>query len=469
MTDTKTLIKNWIEAHGEDFVADLSRLVAVRSVKAEALEGKPYGEECARVLQVAEDIAAGYGFDTKNWDNYVLTADMGPAERGLDILAHLDVVGEGKGWDTDPYTVVLDADGDTLYGRGVTDDKGPVAAALLAMRCVKELGLPMSKGLRLIMGADEESGSSDIKHYYSIEKPAPATFTPDAWFPIYNTEKGGYKPTFSMKFAPTEALPRVSFFEGGFRTNVLPGDAEAVVLGLDENDVKLYLAFAADDTETVFTCQPMEGGVRIICKGVQAHASLPEMGNNAITALLDALSRLPLADCDSTRAVRGLSWAFPHGDFGGEALGVNMEDDISGPMTVVFSILNMDETGFSGQYDSRVPICANDDNCRKVVEAFLGELGFTVTGQMRPGHHTPAEGEFVSTLMACYEEVSGLKAECLSMGGGTYVHNIPGGVAFGPGFPGYDSREHGANERAQLSDMLKAAQIYALAIARLCK
>lgn len=467
MNDQNTLIKNWIQAHGEDFVNDLSRLVAVRSVKADALPGMPYGEECARVLQVAEKIAAGYGFGTKNWDNYVLTADLGPKDRALDILAHLDVVGEGKGWDTDPYTVVLD--GDTLYGRGVTDDKGPVAAALLAMRCVKELGLPITKGVRLIMGADEESGSSDIRYYYNIEKPAPGTFTPDAWFPIYNTEKGGYKPTFTMAFDATDALPRVSFIEGGFRTNVLPGDAEAIVLGMTAEEVQPALAQATEETGVEFKCEPAEGGVHIIAHGVQAHASLPEMGNNANTGIINALCRLPLAECGSTKAVRGLGRAFPHGDWEGEALGVKMEDDISGPMTVVFSILNLDEKGMSGQYDSRVPLCANEDNCQKVVESFLGALGFTVTGKMRPGHHTPAEGEFVSTLLGCYEEISGLKGECLAMGGGTYVHNIPGGVAFGPGFPGYDSREHGANERAELSDMLKAAAIYALAIARLCK
>ncbi len=50
----------------------------------------------------------------------------------------------------------------------------------LCMRAVKELGIPLKKNVRLILGTDEECGSSDIRHYYSIEKEAPMTFSPDA-------------------------------------------------------------------------------------------------------------------------------------------------------------------------------------------------------------------------------------------------------------------------------------------------
>ena len=55
-----------------------------------------------------------------------------------------------------------------IYGRGTADDKGPAIAALYAMRAVKELGIPVKKNVRLILGTDEECGSSDIRHYYSV-------------------------------------------------------------------------------------------------------------------------------------------------------------------------------------------------------------------------------------------------------------------------------------------------------------
>ena len=46
------------------------------------------------------------------------------------------------------------------------------------MRCVKDLGIPLTKNVRLILGTDEECGSSDIEHYYDVEKEAPMTFSP---------------------------------------------------------------------------------------------------------------------------------------------------------------------------------------------------------------------------------------------------------------------------------------------------
>ena len=62
----------------------------------------------------------------------------------LDILAHLDVVPAGEGWQvTEAFEPVV-KDGN-LYGRGTADDKGPAVAALYAMRAVKELGIPLKK------------------------------------------------------------------------------------------------------------------------------------------------------------------------------------------------------------------------------------------------------------------------------------------------------------------------------------
>lgn len=94
----------------------------------------------------------------------------------MDVLAHLDIVPAGDGWTvTEPFVPVV-KDG-KIYGRGTADDKGPAIAALYAMRAVKELGIPVKKNVRLILGTDEECGSSDIRHYYSVEEEAPMTFS----------------------------------------------------------------------------------------------------------------------------------------------------------------------------------------------------------------------------------------------------------------------------------------------------
>ena len=63
----------------------------------------PYGEGPAKALEAALRLAESMGFKTKNYDNYVGTVDFNDNEKGLDILAHLDVVPAGDEW-----TVILE-------------------------------------------------------------------------------------------------------------------------------------------------------------------------------------------------------------------------------------------------------------------------------------------------------------------------------------------------------------------------
>jgi succinyl-diaminopimelate desuccinylase len=87
---------------------------------------------------------------------------------------------------------------------------------------------------------------------------------------------------------------------------------------------------------------------------------------------------------------------------------------------------------------------------------------------MNPPHCTDENSEFVKTLLNSYEAVTGLKGQCMAIGGGTYVHHIEGGVAFGCAMPGIDYRIHGANEFMPVNDLINSAKIFALAILRLC-
>jgi succinyl-diaminopimelate desuccinylase len=103
----------------------------------------------------------------------------------------------GEGWTvTEPFKPIV-KDG-RIYGRGTSDDKGPLLCALYAMRALKETGVELKKGVRLIMGADEETGSgTDIAKYYATEPEAEMTFSPDAEFPLINIEKGQFRGTIS--------------------------------------------------------------------------------------------------------------------------------------------------------------------------------------------------------------------------------------------------------------------------------
>ena len=87
---------------------------------------------------------------------------------------------------------------------------------------------------------------------------------------------------------------------------------------------------------------------------------------------------------------------------------------------------------------------------------------------MLPPHHVDGNSPFVKTLLGAYEEYTGRKGECVSMGGGTYVHDLKNGVAFGAALPETDNRMHGADEFAVIDELLLSAKIFAQVIADLC-
>lgn len=460
-------IESWF-ADKEPLLLDgISRLVSIRSVRGEPAPGAPFGPGPAAALEEALKLAEEWGLkDPANQEGYVGTADLNDGETVLHILGHLDVVNEGEGWTiTEPYAPkVLDG---CIYGRGTDDDKGPVAVSMLAMKCVKDLGIPLSKNVRLIMGTDEESGSADIAHYFASHPFAPNTFSPDSGFPVVNIEKGGYRPKFEKSWPRCEGLPRLAWFHGGIRLNILPADASCAIEGLSQADVLPDAAAVSAETGVCFHTSSKDGLTVIQAKGTASHAAFPQGGNNAITGLLTLLGHLPLCG-GAAEAVAALNELFPHGDSAGKALGIAQGDTISHDLTVAFSLLEMDETGLRGQFDSRVPICATKANCADVAETAFARYGFTLTGEMAEPHHTPADSDFVRTLLRCYENYTGLKGECLAIGGGTYVHSIPGGVAFGCSFPGFNTFLHGPDERARISDLMTSAKIFAQVIVELC-
>ena len=443
------------------------RLVSINSVDGAPAPGAPFGPGPAAALDEALSIAQEWGLIGKNHEGYVGTADLNTLPDALHLLCHLDVVAPGEGWSvTKPFSPkVIDG---MIYGRGTDDDKGPAVACLLAMKAVKDLGIPLKGNCRLILGTNEESGSGDIAWYFARNPYAPATFSPDSGFPVVNTEKGGFKPTFSKSWPLQEQLPRLRWLHGGFRINVLPGDASAAVEGLTMYDIQPFARDITSRTGIMFTFAHENGLTVIRAKGEGSHAAWPEGGNNAVTGLVALLCALPLADGPCKDALKDLNALLPHGDYLGRALGIAQEEPVAGPLTVAFTLLEVTDTGLEGRFDSRVPLCATEENCLQVAKAAFEQRGFAFSGEQDKPHHTPADSPFVKTLLKRYEEYTGLKGECLSTGGGTYVHDIPGGVAFGCSMPGFDTHLHGADERTRIRDLMLSAKIFAHVILDLC-
>ncbi len=450
-----------LDSKKEEMVSLLSRLIAYPSVKGEPSEGAPFGLPVRRCLDEALSTLSSWGFATECHDGYVGTAELGEGETVLGVLAHLDVVAAGDGWTGDPFTARI-ADG-RVYGRGAIDDKGPAVAAMFALRAIKELGIPIKSGVRLILGTDEENGSSDLAYYFKKQSPPRYAFTPDGSYPVINIEKGMIRVSFSSESQPCPGGRMLLWLEGGTAVNAVPGSAYALVSGVGASEVIKSSQGLFPGVE--ISCKEFEGGsLRIDARGVSAHASTPESGKNAITALLGVLSRLGLEDGGSKAASR-LSSIFPYGESDGLSLGIKMSDRESGALTEVLSLVSYQAGRLECSMDIRLPVSSSVGEVKSRLLPAIEGAGFKIDsfGGTEP-HRVDEDGEFVKTLLEVYEEMTGDRGRCIAIGGGTYVHELEGGVAFGAEFIGEDNHMHSFDEFISIDRLVLNSKIFALAI-----
>ena len=153
----------------------------------------------------------------------------------------------------------------------------------------------------------------------------------------------------------------------------------------------------------------------------------------------------------------------------GAGIGIKMSDPESHDLTCTLDLFHVTTTECSFSFDARTPVCAVKENCQDKAQEIIEKAGFDFsTPGMVPPHCVSGDSPFVQTLLAAYEDVTGLKGECLAIGGGTYVHDLKNGVAFGAVLPDIDTRMHGADEFMPIDNIMTAAKVYAEAMIRLC-
>src|SRR5699024_4724518 len=149
--------KQEAEKRKDAFLEDLFALLRIDSVRDDdqATEDAPVGPGPKEALEAFLQIGERDGFKTKNFSNLAGHMEYGEGDEILGVLAHVDVVPTGTGWETDQFDPVI-KDG-RIYARGSSDDKGPGMAVYYALKIIKDLGLPVNKKVRFILGTDEES------------------------------------------------------------------------------------------------------------------------------------------------------------------------------------------------------------------------------------------------------------------------------------------------------------------------
>ena len=404
-------IKEQIHGLTEEMLTNLGRLVAIDSQLGTPAEDKPFGEGPAKALEEGLKIAQELGFKTVNLDNYCGYAEMGEGDEIVGIAGHLDIVPVGGDWSYDPFK--LTREGDYVYGRGTTDDKGPVLEALYAMKLLRDSGVKLNKRVRLIMGCNEETGSKCMEHYNEVAEELSCGFTPDV---------------------PAEA-----------------GLKEKLEAALSETKLQEYKL-----TEE-------NGQLSIYAKGVPAHASTPTVGVNAAGVTFACLEKAGFED-DFVK--------FYNTHIGtscdGAGIGLKFADEY-GDLTLCNGIIKTENGVVSCTIDIRVPVTLKADEVRKMcADRLEDENGRIEIEEIGDPLFFPRESPLVNALYKAYTDVTGdTENKPMVIGGGTYAKSLKNIIAFGPEKPGIDYRIHSADEFILVSGMEEAVLVYMEAIKNL--
>lgn len=464
-------ITRFAAQHREEYLRDLAQLISIPSVSEElyqASDQAPFGVFCVQALEQMMGLCQKYRLETSRIGSVIGMAEYGGGERELDIVSHLDVQPAGPGWQTDPFSLVID--GDTAYGRGVSDDKGPALAALYAVRALRENSIPLRRKVRLVFGTGEEYGISDIHYYTDAEPPPPFMFTPDHSFPIVNGSNASYTASLRAGFAPPPAGGLlVTSVAAGENRGAVPGECTAVLKGADAGQLCAAAEQVRQSTGLAIDVHFDGGCASVACRGLSTHAVKADKGKSALTAVLQLLTMLPLSPAEGHRALRSFAALFPHGDVYGRAGGFSFSDELSGPSLYNVGIFRYSPSCLEAQLRATLPVSTEERAFLPVFHAAVRGAGLSVTEErFSAGSYTPLTDPYVEKLLKSYEYHSGQKAFGIVAGGGSYAHSFPRGVAFGCEPYGVDTRMHGAQEYVSIEHMMTSIRIFAQAIVEIC-
>lgn len=421
MINEKTLqdVFNYIDHHREDIIKDLCEISSIKSVSDATSDVKPFGQGCLDVLNCMLDIGKKEGFESHNYDNYVgsILFDAG-AKENIGMWAHLDVVPEGEGWMSDPYTPV-ERDG-LLFGRGVGDNKSAAIGGLYIQKAIRDLNIPVKHNIQLFLGTAEETGMADVE-YYINNYPAPKfSFVPDAGFPGCYGEFGRVQ--YYLK-SRKPLSSKIKEFNAGSVFNIIPNKANVVLQDNGEIDLSVI-------PEEGYSITRENGTVKIEAYGVSKHAAMPEGSVNAIHQLTKVLSELP-GLCEEDKKIFKFLTSVNNDSYG-TFLGIDKIDDVSGQTVTSGTVIEFKDGIISLLNDCRH--CVTDtnehiiDTLKKNADAY--EFDVVVKGQSKP-YYIDKNSVIVKTITQIYQDWTNSDSEPQISKGGTYAGKIPNSVAVG--------------------------------------
>ena len=416
-------ISEWINNNKDRIIEKWIELCKIPSIKSDAVEGAPFGKNCADALKLAAELFNSENIKSELFaDSGYALATYGNGEKKIGLFCHSDVVPVGEDWlFTEPFNPII-KDG-ALIGRGTEDNKSGIIAALCLTEFFRDCKIPLKSTIQTFIGSDEECGMGDMDRYLEEQTQPDVSIVPDADFPCSTGEKGIYH--FWCK--SRENLCDIVSMQGGEAFNIV----------LDKVTTKVrysadLLSEIQDKTKNnnSFIVSNDEYMINILSKGIAKHASIPEGSLNAAYLTAELLSNCNhLSENDKAIMLKVkdiLSSSY------GESLSVAHNDVNFGKTTTVNGMVKIEDGNIFLSFDCRYGDTYSSEDIENNSVATLDAKGFDVIYKdNRAGFSIDKNSEIPLKLEEVYAECTGKALKSVLMSGGTYARRIKNAFSVG--------------------------------------
>src|SRR5215204_7185505 len=171
-TVNRDSLLSFANSHRDEYESLLRRFVETPTVSVDP----NHLDDIRKGVELTVETIEGYGGKVEVYraekGNPVIHGVFGNDSKRptVTVYNHIDVQPASKEtepWDSEPF--VFTKKGDTYYGRGTTDDKGPALSALFGARAAMEANVPVN--IRFLWEFEEEIGSPNFERVITSAAP----------------------------------------------------------------------------------------------------------------------------------------------------------------------------------------------------------------------------------------------------------------------------------------------------------
>ena len=474
-TTTTRVADDAVTRYFETVISTLADLVAFRTV-ASPDRANAHNPEFLRLKSYLRRLALTLGLDMEDHGAAVLLG-VGNSPQRIGLLTHADVrPADEQRWATDPFTLDLHSEPGRLLGRGVEDDKGPLAAAIYTMKALRDHSLPATHRVELIISLTEESDWTPFREFLAGWTPPHTNIALDAFYPVVTAERGTGAIYVSV---PPESPPRcegayLASFRGGRFLAQIPAEAEASIVGPTSDLIAALHTHAAEERDVRFRFDASRDTLQIHAEGSATHSSEPSQGCNAITHLAALLGTQTWPKTQVSRMVQFINDLVGTGHHAERFGAVGYQDPFMGPLTLALTTLG---TGNDGELTAGINIRRPMGRTREDVETSIHDaldawarrqtIALDRTLDIGDPYHLKS-APHIPTLLQVFRHYTGQKtAEPITIGGGTQARLLPNGVNFGPAMPNEPYTGHSDHEFMTVERLRLSLRMYVAALADL--